>query len=364
MSSLHAALSDCGEARSVDLSGSLCLAVVVPCFRVKSVVRKVLEGIGPEVSAIYCVDDCCPEGSADVIAACSEVDVRIHLIRHTSNQGVGGAVLSGYAAALADGADVIVKLDGDGQMDPRLISALVAPIARAESDYVKGNRFFDLDSVQSMPVVRLIGNAGLSFLTKLSSGYWQLFDPTNGFTAISAAAARALPLPKISRRYFFESDILFRLNTIQAVVSDVPMPAEYGDEESSLSVSRCLFEFPFLHLRNTAKRIFYNYFLRGFSMASVHLVLGTLLLAFGFAFGITKWLLAHQSGEFASAGTVMLSALPVILGMQMLLSFVNFDMASVPGIPLCKRLSTIDRSRDVSSPKSSTLRATRQDESE
>ena len=138
---------------------------------------------------------------------------------------------------------VVVKVDGDGQMDPRLIPSFVYPILRGEADYTKGNRFFDLESVRTMPRFRLLGNAILSFMTKLSSGYWNLFDPTNGFTAIHTDVARHLPFDKISRRYFFETDILFRLNTLRAVVVDVPMEAKYGDEVSNLKISKIVLEF-------------------------------------------------------------------------------------------------------------------------
>src|SRR5690606_32001950 len=150
-------------------------------------------------------------------------DPRVRVIRHASNLGVGGAVITGYQAAIADGMDILVKLDGDGQMDASLIPDFIEPIINGEADYTKGNRFFDLEELRSMPRIRLIGNAVLSFMTKFSSGYWNLFDPTNGFTALHADVARYLPLSKISKRYFFESDMLFRLNTLRAVVHDIPM---------------------------------------------------------------------------------------------------------------------------------------------
>lgn len=191
------------------------VAVVIPCYRVVRHIGSVLARIGPEVAAIYCVDDGCPEGSGMVAAEAAADDPRIHVVRHSQNGGVGAAVMTGYRQALADGADVIVKLDGDGQMAPEDIGTLIEPIIRGEADYVKGNRFFDLETLRAMPWVRLIGNAGLSFLSKASSGYWNLFDPTNGFTAIHAHAARMLPWNKLSRRFFFESDMLFRLNTMR-----------------------------------------------------------------------------------------------------------------------------------------------------
>ena len=314
------------------------LAVVIPCYRVSRHIAGVLRAIGPEVWRIYCVDDGCPEQSGQVAAAAADGDPRFCLLTHEENQGVGGAVITGYRQALQDGADIIVKIDGDGQMDPRNIPSLVDSIVRGEADYVKGNRFFHLEGVRSMPLLRLLGNAGLSFLSKLSTGYWNLFDPTNGFTAIHSAVVRVLPLHKLSRRYFFESDILFRLNTLRAMVTDVPMNAHYGDETSSMNLLRVLGAFPFYHARNFLKRLFYNYFLRNFSIASVHLVFGLALLVFGVAFGVWEWIRGAQLNMLASPGTVMLAALPVILGSQLLLSFIGLDVANVPDVPIHRRL--------------------------
>ncbi|MDP3441812.1 MAG: glycosyltransferase family 2 protein, partial [Ignavibacteria bacterium] len=242
----------------------------------------------------------------------------------------GGAVMAGYEAALKDSCDIVVKIDGDGQMDPKLISRFIAPILKGEADYTKGNRFYDIEMVKEMPTVRLFGNAILSFMTKFSSGYYNLFDPTNGYTAISATAAKLLPFSKINNRYFFESDILFRLNTIGAVVVDVPMAAVYGDEISNLHIQKILLPFLKGHASNFFKRIFYNYFLRGFSIASIELVLGFILLLTGVVFGIQSWIDASNSSTFASSGTVMLSAMPIIIGTQLLLSFLNYDIEMSP----------------------------------
>ena len=335
-------------------SGEPSLAVVIPCYRVSGQVASVLQAIGPEVWRIYCVDDGCPEQSRLVVERAAAEDARIRCLVHERNRGVGAAVVTGYRQALRDGADVIVKLDGDGQMDPAAIAVLVEPILHGQADYVKGNRFFHLEGLKSMPVLRLIGNAGLSFLAKMSTGYWDLFDPTNGYTAIHAAVARELPLDKLSPRYFFESDILFRLNTLRAVVTEVPMDARYAEEESSLSVLKTLVQFPLCHARNCWKRILYNYFLRGFSIASVNLVAGLALLIFGVLFGAVKWVGGVESSVVASPGTVMLAGLPVILGCQLLLNFVAFDMANSPHNPIHRQLR-IRSGRRPASPGESAL---------
>lgn len=309
------------------------IAVVIPCFRVVGHVAKVIAAIGPEVDAIYCVDDACPERSGDWIEQ-NVGDPRVRVIRHASNQGVGGAVKSGYRRAIADGALVIVKIDGDGQMDPALLPSFVAPILRGDADYTKGNRFWDLRQIAVMPLGRRLGNLGLSFMAKASSGYWNVFDPTNGYTAIHAAVAARLPLESISNRYFFETDILFRLNTLRATVVDVPMDASYGDEVSNLRPSRVLVEFAVKHLRNSVKRIVYNYFLRDLSIASLELVAAIALLGFGAVFGGWHWWHASLAGRATPVGTIMIATVSVVSGLQFLLAFLGYDIASVPRQPL------------------------------
>jgi glycosyltransferase involved in cell wall biosynthesis len=282
------------------------------------------------------IDDKCPDNSGDFVSANCR-DPRVRVLRHELNQGVGGAVMTGYRAAIKDGATVIVKVDGDGQMDAHLIPAFIAPILAGEADYTKGNRFFNLEQIGSMPPMRLVGNALLSLLTKLSSGYWDLFDPTNGFTAIHADAARFLPFDKISKRYFFETDMLFRLNTLGAVVADVPMDAVYGDEVSNLKISRIVTEFAAKHVRNFFKRLFYNYYLRNMSLASIELPLGVLMLVFGVVFGISHWVQSAHGQIATPAGTVMLAGLPIIMGVQLILAFLAYDIAAVPRRPLHKK---------------------------
>ena len=305
------------------------ISVVIPSYKVINHILDVIDGIGPEVRRIYVVDDCCPEGTGAFVQRSSK-DSRVVVIFHKENQGVGGAVMTGYQAAIDDGMEVIVKVDGDGQMDPKLIPLFIAPILAGEADYTKGNRFFDLEEIRAMPKIRLFGNAALSFMTKISSGYWNLFDPTNGYTAIHRDVARHLPFNKISLRYFFETDILFRLNILRAVVVDIPMDAKYGDEVSNLKISKVVGEFFVKHVRNFSKRIFYNYYLRDMSLASIELPVGLILFLFGLFFGLTHWWYSVDLGVPSSAGTVMLSALPVIVGLQLILAFLGHDISSVP----------------------------------
>ena len=309
------------------------IAVVIPCYRVAGHVLNVIDRIGPEVGWIVAVDDACPEHSGDVIeAACT--DPRVRVVRHEENKGVGGAVMTGYAVAAELPVEAVVKLDGDGQMDPALIPVLCAPLLSGRADYVKGNRFYHVSQVAGMPPMRLFGNTVLSFMTKFSSGYWQLFDPTNGFTAIHSALLCELDPNRIAHRYFFESDMLYHLNQLRALVVEMPMAPSYGDEPSSLRPLRMIGPFLRGNLRNGFRRIFYSYFLRAFSVASIELLLGFALWVFGVVFGALHWWQSATNGVVTTAGTVMLAALPLILGTQLLLSWLGFDVSSEPRSPV------------------------------
>ena len=313
------------------------VAVVMPAYKVTKNILKVIEQIGPEVAQIIVVDDACPEHSGALVEReCT--DARVKVIFNEKNQGVGGAVIAGYREAIARAAQIVVKLDSDGQMDPKFIPKLIRPIVQGKADYTKGNRFFWLESLHSMPPVRIFGNAVLSFMTKLSTGYWNVFDPTNGYTAVHAGVLAELPLAKISRRYFFETDMLFRLNTIRAVVVDVPMQAFYGEEKSNLNIGSVIPEFMFNHMINLCKRIFYSYFLRNFSVFSIQLLLGSILTTAGTIFGAINWYRYASVNVPAPSGIVMIAALPIIVGVELLLSFLNWDAQNIPKDPLQYRL--------------------------
>lgn len=313
------------------------IAVVIPAYRVKKHILSVIGQIGAEVDRIYVIDDKCPEETGKFVQA-QVTDPRVSVQFNENNLGVGGAVMAGYRCALADGVDIVIKIDGDEQMDPALVPRVIQPIIEGHADYTKGNRFFNLAQIRKMPALRLFGNAVLSFLNKLSSGYWDIFDPTNGYTAIHTDILRELPLDKISNRYFFESDMLFRLNLQKAVVVDIPMDAKYGDEVSNLKISRVAGEFLLKHVRNFGKRIFYNYYLRDMSLASLELPLGLALFVFGTVFGVTQWMTSASNHVATPAGTVMLSALPTLMGLQLILAFLAFDIGSVPRVSRRTRL--------------------------
>jgi glycosyltransferase involved in cell wall biosynthesis len=306
------------------------VAVVIPAFCAEAHITEVLANVPRFVAWVVVVDDASPDNTAGLVADAAQRDPRIRLLRHDVNQGVGGAVLAGYREAHRLGADIIVKMDSDGQMDPRYLPALIDPIVRGQADYTKGNRYVHARQLRSMPLLRRVGNLGLSFLTKLASGYWNLFDPTNGYTAIHAALIPLLNEDAIARRYFFESSMLLELSLLRAVTRDIYIPANYHDETSHLSVFASFRQFPLALLRGFLRRLWIQYFVRDFSIASLYLVAGSVLLSTGMIFGAFHWYSSARLQVATPTGTVMLAALPVILGVQFLLQVVGLDIQSQP----------------------------------
>ena len=304
------------------------ISVVIPSYKVSKYILDVIKDIPEFVNHIIIVDDKCPQNSGQIAKTSS--DNRVIICYNEKNLGVGGAVITGYKKALELNSDIVIKIDGDGQMDVNYMQKLIQPILDGKADYTKGNRFTDFKALRAMPKVRLFGNSGLSFLVKAASGYWNLMDPTNGYTAINKHALEELDLDNIAKRYFFESDMLINLNIENAVVVDVEIPAKYGDEESSLSITKTLVGFPPKLFKGLCKRIFLKYFIYDFNMLSLYLVLGLPMLLFGIVFGSIKWIEAIVSNIETSTGTIMLAVLPIILGTQFILQAIQIDMNNIP----------------------------------
>ncbi|MCX7886409.1 MAG: glycosyltransferase family 2 protein [Verrucomicrobiae bacterium] len=308
------------------------IAVVIPAYREAARVADVVRGLPPWVDHIVVVDDASDDGTAE--AAASANDARLLVLRHGENQGVGGATITGFNKACELGATVLVKMDGDGQMDPAQLPALLGPICRGEADFTKGNRFLHARQLQQMPLLRRLGNIGLSFLAKLASGYWNVFDPTNGFVAIHASVWKMLDQGRLARRFFFENSLLLELGLARAVVRDVYVPARYNDKVSHLSEGRTLLEFPPLLLRGLCRRLVIQYFVRDFNAVSLFLITGTTATAFGLGWGLYHWRHSVLTGTVATTGTVMIAVLPLIFGVQLLLQALVMDVQSVPRDPL------------------------------
>lgn len=310
------------------------IAAVVPAYNVGPWVVAVLREIPEQVRTVIVVDDGSSDDTAAVVAAHAETDERVHLLRHPSNRGVGAAMVSGYEAALHLGADIIVKIDGDGQMPLAMLPRLIQPLIDGEADYTKGNRFRDFQAIRKMPPLRRLGNIGLSFLAKAATGYWHAFDPTNGFVAIRADVLAQVPLSELSPGYFFETSMLGRLYLLGAVVKDIPMPARYAGEPSSLSIPRVLAGFPGRLIAAFFRRLFLKNLVYDFSLESLHLVSSSVLLTAGTIYGGYQWAWHATRGVAAPTGTVVLSALLVILGFQSMLAAITLDLQATPREPI------------------------------
>lgn len=314
------------------LEPSTSIAIVIPAFRAALTIRSVIEQIPPLVSYIIIVNDGSPDATEDAVRAIT--DPRVSLISHYQNRGVGAATLTGYERALNLGAEIIVKMDSDDQMDPQHLPRLIGPILAGQADYTKGNRFLHARQLRTMPLKRRLGNAGLSFLTKLASGYWNIFDPTNGYTAIHRSIIPLLDREGLDPRYFFESSMLIQLNLSRAVVEDVYIPARYPGTTSSLSERRALLEFPRRLAGAAMKRVLVQYFVRDFTALSLYLLSGTVLVLFGAGWGLWHWARSASLDIGTPTGTVMISVLPLMLGFQLLLQAATLDIQSVPTRPV------------------------------
>lgn len=310
------------------------IAVVVPAYHVEREIEKVVRSVPKSVQFIIAVDDASPDHTGEILQSLAKEEPRLVLVRHERNQGVGGAMVSGFRKALELGAQIVVKMDGDGQMDPAYMQDLIAPLIQGKADYAKGNRFRDFVALRQMPLIRRFGNIVLGFVTKVATGYWNIFDPTNGYVAIRSDVLAQLPLERIARTYYFETSMLAELYLIGAYVQDVPMPARYGDQRSSLAIHRVLFEFPLRLLLTFLKRLALKYFLYDFSMVSVYLLGGIPLFMFGLIFGAIKWIKYASLNIPAPTGTVILPTLCVILGIQFILSAIQTDLQSMPRVSL------------------------------
>ncbi len=304
------------------------VAVIVPCYQVAAHLAEVLRELPAFVDHIVVVDDGSTDDLGAVVTAVGED--RIELLRHTGNRGVAAAMVTGLRCALERGADVIVKMDGDGQMDPAFLPALLAPILAGEADLTKGNRFLRRRLPRRMPLARHVGNLVLSFLAKLASGYWNIFDPTNGYLALRRNLAEEIELDRLGPRYYFEISLLCEAYLIEAVVRDVAIPARYNGERSSLSLPKTVAVFPFLLARSCVHRLIVRYFIRDFTPVALFLVAGTLLAGFGLGFGISNWVARAGTGEPTPTGTLLLALLPLLMGFQLLLQAVVMDVGNVP----------------------------------
>jgi glycosyltransferase involved in cell wall biosynthesis len=299
------------------------IVTVIPAYNVEEQIISTIKGIHSFVDYIIVVDDCSSDKTNEIVSKID--DERVILLKNDKNQGVGGATVAGLIKGLELGGDIFIKLDGDNQMDPDKMEDLIEPLFNG-FDYAKGNRFLHTNELGDMPTIRLAGNFVLTFLTKLSSGYWKIFDPQNGYVAISRGALDKLPLTNLYRRYFFENDMLVNLNINGSRVKDVSIPARYGNEKSSLKIRKVLFTFPRLLISRFLKRIYKKYILYDFSIIGFFYVIGLILMALGTMFGSYHWIKSVYTGNIATTGTVMIAVLPIILGFQLFLQAIVLEV--------------------------------------
>lgn len=324
------------------------MAAVVPAYKEELMISRVIETMPDYVDDIVIVDDCSPDNTSGAVEQVGSD--RVTLIRHEVNQGVGGAIITGHKAALDLGADINVIMAGDAQMDPRYLPQLLDRVTDGGYGFAKANRFYAPESFTGMPGYRVFGNIVLSFMTKLTSGYWNLFDPQNGYTAVRADVVRRLPLDRVAKRYSFENDLLIHLNILQVPAVDVPIPAVYGDEVSSIKLRRVIPEL--LHRLTVGfwTRIWYRYVLWSFSPIALLLFLGLALFVFGIA--VTVWMIFQILGSaIATAATVMLAALPLMLGAQMLISALQLDIQATPSTPTYPPFEPSDEPQRITPPR-------------
>lgn len=306
------------------------ISVVIPCYNVSRHIEDVIKKLPVQVSWIIAVNDCSKDDTEKVLLKIQQQNNRVIFINHETNQGVGGAMLTGFKRSLELNSDVTIKIDGDDQMDSSFIPELIKPIIEGNADYTKGNRFRDFKALRKMPLIRRVGNLGLSFCIKVASGYWNIFDPNNGFVAISNEMLKRINMDKLHKRYFFESSMLIELYHNDAVILEIPMKARYGDEKSSLSVTRALFGFPPKLLKGFIRRIILKYFLFDFNIASLYLLFGVPFFIIGVIYGVINFIKYASSNLPAPTGTVVIPTLLIILGFQLLLSAISYDTTNYP----------------------------------
>lgn len=305
----------------------LTVAAVVPAYNEERLIGEVIRTMPDFVDRILIVDDNSQDRTAEVAETVG--DRRVCVIRHERNQGVGGSILDGHRQVLKEGLDIAVVMAGDAQMDPAYLGTLIDPLVDDGYGFTKANRFFAMDSFKGMPGTRIFGNVALGFFTKLASGYWHLFDPQNGYTAIRRTVLERLPFDLIARRYQFENDLLIHLNILNVRARDVPVPARYGEERSRLRIHRAGPAIAWTLFRGFWKRMWWKYVLWTFSPIAMLFFSGLALVVFGAVFGVyVFW--AALTRHTPTAATVMISVGPLLVGINLLVQALVLDIQESP----------------------------------
>ena len=302
------------------------VAVVVPAHDEERLIATTLGGIPDFVDRIIVVDD----GSADATTerVRSFADTRVELVVHERNRGVGAAIVTGYKRALDEDIDVVCVMAGDNQMDPDDLEALARAVARGEVDYAKANRLFTGQAWALMPRTRYLGNAVLSMLTKIASGYWHVADSQSGYAAIGKDTLALLDLDRVYTYYGFPNDLLVHLNVVNARVRDFPSRPVYGvGERSGIRYHKVAPRISWLLIKAFFWRLREKYIIRDFHPLVFFYAFGFIATLAGLVLGIVE--IAYRiAGNAVSVGTVVLIALLLISGSQFTLFAMWFDMES------------------------------------
>jgi len=306
------------------------IAVVVPAYNEQTLIDRVIETMPGFVDRVYVVDDCSTDATCDRVepytANGDPAPTEIHLLRHLENQGVGAAIVTGYRQAVADGMDVVAVMAGDAQMDPDDLPAVIEPVCRDEADYVKGNRLFTGEAWQTIPRYRYLGNATLSLLTKIASGYWHVADSQTGYTAISRGALELLPLDKLYPRYGYPNHLLVMLNVYNHRVVDVPVkPVYHVGEKSGIRLHKVIPRMSWLLLKQFLWRMKEKYVIRDFHPLLFFYAFGALLMF------VCLLLTGRLLWEWTATGLIpkvnaLACMFTAISGIQFLLFGMWFDM--------------------------------------
>ena len=300
------------------------VAVVVPAFDEERLVGETIRAIPDFVDRVYVVDD----ASTDATFAAAEAvaDPRVRLVRHPSNQGVGAAIVTGYRQAREEEIDVTCVMAADSQMDPSELQELAGPVARGEVEYAKANRLVSGEAWTAIPRTRYLGNAVLSLLTKIASGYWHVADSQAGYTALSLGALRRLDLGRLYPRYGFPNDMLVHLNIQNASVRDVPSRPIYDvGERSGIRLRSVVPRISWLLFKGFWWRMGQKYVIRDFHPLVFFYVFGVLMLSVGFVLGLVE-LVLRIAGNAITPASIVLVAVLLIAGLQMTLFAMWFDM--------------------------------------
>jgi len=300
------------------------LAVVIPAYNVAGSIGSLVKRIPPYVDWIIIVNDASTDSPEETIFQIS--DPRVVLLNHDINVGVGGAMVTGYRKALELKADLIAKIDADGQMPPEYLDRFAKIAIIHKCDYIKANRFGHLKSLSAMPKIRLFGSLILTFLTKFASGYWNVFDPQNGYVMITRNTLKRLDLARIDKGYFFENSMLINLNIIRARIGELYLPAHYGQEKSHMKISKIIGTFPVKLFKGFLYRVYQKYIFRSLSPFAIYLLFGILSISWGCIWGGIAWCKSFVTQIPATTGTVTLALLPLLLGWVAILHAIALDV--------------------------------------